>query len=44
MPLPSDYERLQHIKEAVELIVEYTQSLDLVGFRLDRKLQLSVER
>jgi uncharacterized protein with HEPN domain len=44
MPLPSDYERLQHIKEAVELIVEYTQSLDLMGFRLDRKLQLSVER
>jgi uncharacterized protein with HEPN domain len=35
---------LLHIKEATDLILEYTQHLDLVGFRLDRKSQLSVER
>ena len=44
MPSPSDYERLLHIKEAAYLILEYTQHSDLIGFRLDRKSQLSVER
>lgn len=44
MPLPSDVERLQHIQEAIGLIVEYTQPLNLMNFLADRKSQLSVER
>jgi hypothetical protein len=43
MSSPSDHERLLHMKEAVDLVVEYTQHLDLIGFRLDRKSQLSID-
>jgi len=44
MPAPSDRERLQHIQEAITLIIEYTGQMDLDSFRQDYKTQLSVER
>lgn len=44
MPSPSDHERLLHIQEACDLIIEYTAPLDLAAFQRDRKSQLSIER
>jgi uncharacterized protein with HEPN domain len=44
MPSPNDNERLLHIKQATDLIIEYTSKLNWVEFEQDRKSQLSVER
>ena len=44
MPQPSDRERLVHILEAVDWIIEFTAAIDFAAFRADRKTQLSVER
>ncbi|RIK56577.1 MAG: hypothetical protein DCC57_03150 [Chloroflexi bacterium] len=41
---PSDATRLHHIQEAIDLITQYVDDMELADFLLDRKTQLSVER
>ena len=44
MPQPSDLQRLNHILEAMDWIVEFIGAMELEEYRVDHKTQLSVER
>jgi uncharacterized protein with HEPN domain len=44
MPHSGDRDRLIHIVEAIDSIVEFVATMDYDGYRQDRKTQLSVER
>lgn len=44
MAQPSDYERIAHIVEAIDWIIEFVGPLDFDNFQQDHKTRLSVER